>query len=211
MVNRGPGRPPLTSRDHVVRAACALADMEGLDAVSMRTVGKRLGVTPMGLYRHVADKKTLLEAMVEQVAGEYDLDSVPGTWRDALAGLARQQKGLIERHPWLPDLASRFHRMGPATLAYVERLLELFEEAGVPDTSLLETVGLFNGLVTALCVASNAPTQTDPEAGDDLMALLESGRYPRFAALAGQPHLDMEREFDRLVLRLIEGLTRLDR
>lgn len=205
---RGPGRPALITRDDVVRTACEIADAEGLPAVSMRAVANQLDVTPMGLYRHVADKQALVAAMAERVATEYRLDALPGQWREALVQLARQQKALIERHPWLPELASRHHPLGPATLAYVERALGLFEQAGTPRTSLLETVGLFNGFVTALAVAADTPARE--VAADDqlaLQALLASGRYPRFAALAGQPHIDLDDEFDRLVLRLISGLA----
>ena len=174
----------------------------------MRAVGMELGVAPMGLYRHIADKEALLEAMVELVAAEYDLDTLPGTWREALVELARQQKSIIERHPWLPELTSRYHPLGPATLAYVERALQLFEQAGTPRASLLETVGLFNGLVTALVVAATTPTRSVDEARQrELETLLSSGQYPIFTALAGQPHLDLDQEFDRLVLRVIDGLA----
>jgi AcrR family transcriptional regulator len=207
-LRRRPGRPALISHADVVRTACAIADVSGISAVSMRAVGMELGVAPMGLYRHIADKEALLEAMVELVAAEYDLDTLPGTWRDALVQLARQQKAIIEHHPWLPELATRYHPLGPATLAYVERALQLFELAGTPRASLLETVGLFNGLVTALVVAGTTPTRGLDEARQrELGTLLSSGQYPIFVSLAGQPHLNLDQEFDRLVLRLIDGLA----
>ncbi len=205
--HRGPGRPALISHGDAVRAACDIADAKGIDAVSMRAVGKELGVTQMGLYRHIADKQALLQAMVEHVSAEYDLTALPREWRAALVQLARQQLSIITRHPWLPELASRHHRLGPATLAYVERALGLFEQAGTPRGSLLETVGLFNGLVTTLAVAATTPPrEVDEGEQHALTALLASGQYPKFAALSGQPHLDLTREFNRLVLRLIDGL-----
>lgn len=204
---RGPGRPALISRDAAVDAACDLADTEGVDAVSMRAVGHALGVTPMSLYRHITDKKALLAAMVERAAAEYDLDALDGDWREQLLQLARQQKALIHRHPWLPTLASRYHPLGPATLTYVERLLELLAQSGLPQSALMETVGLINGLVTALSVAASERPSPPPHDAHDLPTLLATGRYPLFAALAGQPHLDLDLEFDRLVLRLIDGLA----
>lgn len=201
-------RPPSTSAEDVVRIACAIADADGLPAVSMRQVGRELGMTPMGLYRHIPDKARLLEAMVEHVAQEYDLD-LPDEPREALLDLARQQRALIANHPWLPDLASRFHPMGAATLRYVECLLGLFENLDVPADSLLETVGLFNGFVTALANATmTAEPPVDEERGRELANLLTTGKYPRFAALAAGPHLDLDAHYDRLALRIIDGLAR---
>lgn len=190
-----------------MRIACEIADAEGLSAVSMRTIGRELGVAPMGLYRHIPDKSRLLAAMVEQSAAEYVMDGLPTDARAALLDLADQQRDLINSHPWLPELASRFHPLGPATLDYVECLLGLFEDLGVPAGSLLETVGLFNGFVTTLATVASA-TPPEPADGVELVRLLQTGRYPRFAALAGQPHLDLDEHFDRLVLRVIDGLTR---
>jgi AcrR family transcriptional regulator len=205
---RGPGRPAQISRHQVVTAACTIADAEGLNAVSMRAVAKHLGVAAMGLYRHITDKESLLEAMVEQVAAEYDYTQLPTAWRDGLVALARQQRALIARHPWLPDLASRYHPLGPATLAYVECTLSLFERAGTPPSSQLETVGLFNGIVTTLCVAATRPArEPDEDQRQRLIALLATGDYPCFAALAGHPHMDLDVEFDRIVGRLIDGLA----
>ena len=202
------GRPATIGAAAIVAAACDIADEKGLPAVSMRAVAGRLGVAAMSLYRHIPDKEQLLAAMVEQVAGEYDLTTLtPAHWRDDLVALARQQRDIIARHPWLPELASRFHPLGPASLAYVERVLGLFHAGGAPRQSQLETVGLFNGFVTALAAASLRPPPTAPH--QDVMDLLATGQYPHVAAVAGRtlpPHLDLDREFDRLVARIVDGL-----
>lgn len=192
----------------ILEAACEIADNEGLAAVSMRRVATRRNVSAMSLYRHVPDKQSLLEAMVEHVAAEYDLRALRGRdWREDLVMLGGQQREIIARHPWLPELASRFHPLGPATLAYVECALGLFGAGGVPLASQLETVGLFNGFVTALAAASLRPPTTSHQ---DLTGLISSGRYPHFAAAAGgqlPPHLDLDREFVRLVRRVVDGLV----
>jgi len=203
------GRPATIGAAAIVSAACEIADEQGLAAVSMRAVAGRLGVAAMSLYRHIPDKEQLLAAMVEQAAGEYDLTALtPMHWRDDLVVLARQQRDIITRHPWLPELASRFHPLGPATLAYVECVLGLFHAGGVPPAAQLETVGLFNGFVTAL---STAGLRQPPMAPDqDLVDMLATGQYPHFAAVAGRAlpaPLDLEREFDRLVGRIVDGLV----
>ncbi len=86
-----------------------------------------------------------------------------------------------------------------ATLAYMECALGLFHAGGVPRAAQLETVGLFNGVVTALATASVRQTPTAPD--QDLVDLLTTGHYPHFAAVAGRAlpePLDLEREFGRL-------------
>lgn len=165
----------------------------------------------MSLYRHVPDKAHLLHAMVEAAAQEYDYDGLPLPWRAGLLALARQQRQIITRHPWLPGLSSRFHPLGPATLSYVEHCLQLFAQAGVSDDSLLETVGLFNGLVSTLALASlESSPQPDSGSQQQLIDLLASGQYPVFARLmqgSAKPHLDLDEHFDRLVGRLLDGLA----
>lgn len=199
------GRPAQICRADVVATACRIADETGLVNVSMRQIAQALEVTPMSLYRHVSGKSEILTEMVESVAGEYELTDLPEDPRTALLNLAGQQRELIARHPWLPTLASRYHPMGRATLAYVEALLGLFEGLGVSDALLVETAGLFNGLVTTLSVASSSPDRgTRPL--DGLGELLATGDFPRFARLAGQSHLNVAENFERLVGRLLDGL-----
>src|SRR5260370_25800535 len=65
------GRPAQISRDAVLRASLAIADSAGLDAVTMQAVARRLGVTPMALYRHVAGKTHLLDALGEGLLTEF--------------------------------------------------------------------------------------------------------------------------------------------
>src|SRR5438034_8356157 len=76
-------RAPL-SRDRELRTAVALALDAGIDSVSMRKLAQELGVVPMALYKHVANKEELLDGMVDVVVGEID-PPAPGTdWKTAV-------------------------------------------------------------------------------------------------------------------------------
>ena len=79
-----PARRPGLSRDAVVAAAVALADAEGLSALSMRALAGRLGVEAMSLYHHVPNKEALLDAMVDVVFGEFHSPVAAGPWREEL-------------------------------------------------------------------------------------------------------------------------------
>src|SRR5512138_1263088 len=74
----GLGRPATHSRDEITAAALAIADAEGLTAVSIRRVAAAVGAGAMSLYSYVPDKETLLELMIDQVSGEVELAEPTG-------------------------------------------------------------------------------------------------------------------------------------
>ena len=93
-----PARKRGLTVDRVVTAAVALADAEGIDAVSMSRVAERLGFTTMSLYRHVRSKDELVLLMVNEAAGEPD-EYVDGDWR---ARLEQWSWDLLTRLPTIP-------------------------------------------------------------------------------------------------------------
>src|SRR5258706_10010892 len=100
---RGP-KPRHTVED-VVRAAIALADAEGLAALSMRRGAETLQLSPMSLYTYVPSKAELTDLMVDRVAGEMvDPDPAAGDWRQQLTSLCRQRWATAQRHPWIMQL-----------------------------------------------------------------------------------------------------------
>lgn len=117
---RGP-RPGLTV-EGIVAAAVALADAEGLSAVSMARVAEALGVTTMALYRYVGGKDELLAAMYDAATGyPPDLTALhaAGGWRPALAEWCRAQLRLALAHPWIGE-ATLPAAFGPGRLAWLE-------------------------------------------------------------------------------------------
>src|SRR5579863_8827228 len=115
---RGPR--PRHSRLEVVQAAVAVADADGLEAVTLRAVASRLGTGVMSLYSYVPDKQTLVYDMVEHVSGELDLPEPSGDWRADIHLLAQRQRALLHRHPWLIEATSHLQPLGPAIVATLE-------------------------------------------------------------------------------------------
>jgi AcrR family transcriptional regulator len=192
----------------------AIADAEGLGAVTIRTVATRLGAGVMSLYSYVPDKQTLVYDMVEQVSGELELPEPSGDWRADLRLLARGQRALIHRHPWLPAAISHLQPLGPAVLAALEFGLAALEPTGLTGAERLETFSLLNGFVANL-VRAELGTAADPDAAQAQAArlpeLLSTGRYPRFAAAlaeGGPPAIDLSAHFERLLDRILDGLVR---
>ena len=115
-------RPPL-SRDRVVAEAMALADEQGLAALSMRALAGRLGVEAMSLYHHVAGKEALLDAMVDAVFGELHLPVVGGDWRAELRARSVSGRTVLLRHPWAVGLMDSRRTPGPQNLRHHDAVL----------------------------------------------------------------------------------------
>src|ERR1700686_4933321 len=107
------GRPRL-SRPLVLQAAVALADEDGLEGFSMRRLAQELGVVPMALYKHVANKDELLDGMVDIVFGEIKSPARDLEWRSAMRSRANSTREAKRRHSWMIGMMESMHP-GPAT------------------------------------------------------------------------------------------------
>lgn len=120
-------------RDRIVQRALELADEEGLDAVSFRRLAADFGVTPMALYRHVADRDDLLAAMNDVVLAEIEVpEQADDDWVRALRDVLRSSVTAYTRHP----AARRLSYLGlwsPGSLALTERLVRLLTDAGFTE------------------------------------------------------------------------------
>ena len=124
-----PRRVPL-SRDRVLRAAVALADEAGIDSLSMRKLAQELGVVPMALYKHVANKDELLDGMVDVVVGEID-PPVPGAdWRSAVRQRILSARRALLRHPWASRVLESRTNPTPVVLAYMDSMIGMFRSGG---------------------------------------------------------------------------------
>lgn len=120
-------------RDRIVQHALEVADEEGLDAVSFRRLAADLGVTPMALYRHVADRDDLLAAMSDLVIAEIEVPAQGGEdWVQALREVLRSGVTAYTRHPSARRL-SYTGRWSPGSLALTERLVRLLTDAGFTE------------------------------------------------------------------------------
>ncbi|ARF59144.1 TetR family transcriptional regulator [Streptomyces gilvosporeus] len=144
---RGP-KPSLTPH-RIAEAAVALADAEGLDAVSMSRVAAEFDVSAMALYRYVPGKDELVELMVESITAQApDLSAAGDGWRPQIAEWARQSAKIYRAHPWLlAATAMRRQLMGPNQLGWLDAALAALEPTGLSASQQHRIFVLVAGLV----------------------------------------------------------------
>lgn len=123
------------SRERVLRAAVALADEHGIDAVSMRRLGQDLGVDPMSLYKHVANKDDLLDGMIDTVVGEITVPddgegNGDGAWKGALRGRILAARQVMLTHPWASQVIETRTDATPAIMQHYEAVAGLLRGGG---------------------------------------------------------------------------------
>lgn len=123
------------SRDRILRTAVALADREGIGALTMRGLAAELGVEAMSLYHHVASKEDLLDGVVDAIARELreaaaTVGSTQG-WKAALRRRILAAREVMLRHPWAPGVFESRTGFGPEIVRYTDALVGLLLRAGL--------------------------------------------------------------------------------
>src|ERR1051326_6334234 len=124
-------RKPLT-KERVLEQAIALADADGIEALTMRKLGRALGVEAMSLYNHVANKGDLVAAMVDRIVEQFELPDDEPRWDVAIRRCAISAHDLLLEHQWACSLAllpSDTRVVGGPRIRYMEWLLRQLREA----------------------------------------------------------------------------------
>lgn len=115
-------RPPLTPA-RVIEAASRVADTAGLAGVSMRSIGRELGVEAMSLYHHVAGKDAVLDGLADWLFAQITTPAIGAPWRSEMETRARSARTVLSAHPWGLGLVESRRTAGPATLRHHDAVL----------------------------------------------------------------------------------------
>ncbi|WP_030263747.1 TetR/AcrR family transcriptional regulator C-terminal domain-containing protein [Streptomyces sp. NRRL B-24484] len=215
------GRDAALTAERIVAAATAVADTEGLAALSMRRVAAELGVATMSLYRHVTDKDDLLLRMMDAVLARWTFpDERPDGWREPLVLAARMLWEAFRRHPWLaPALSMTRPQVLGSALPFTEWVLGALDGRGLdPWTAFTTHLTLFN-YVRGIAVNVEAESTAMADSGLDadewmatqepaLLALTAGGRFPLLEQhIAGGYDFDLDRLFEFGLHRLLDGIA----
>ena len=206
-------KPPLT-RERAIEAAIALADAEGIDALSMRRLARELDVEAMSLYHHVANKAAILDGMIDAVFAEIDLPEEGADWRTAMRARAVSQRAALLRHPWALHLMESRTSPGVETLRHHDAVLAACRRAGFSLPMTAHAAALLDAFVYGFVLQE----LTLPfDEGDDLEPLLDgmleadgAAQFPHLAEFAAghvlQPDYRFSDEFDFGLDLVLDGL-----
>jgi AcrR family transcriptional regulator len=205
-------REPLT-RARILQAAARVMDADGLEAVTMRRLGRELGVEAMSLYNHVPSKEDLLSGILETVLGQFELPQDDGDWLERLRDLAMAYRRLLLAHPNVLSLFAEHRHLDPGCLQPIELTLEALRSGGL---SVEETTTAYHMLVgyvmghATLEIAGVMSGDPDPEHAAQHEAFLHTfprDRFPRMAEMLPYlKHCDHEAEFEFGLDMLLAGL-----
>lgn len=220
-------RMPL-NRERVLRAAVALADDAGFESLSMRRLAEELGVVPMALYKHVANKEELLDGMVASLIGEIDPPVPDADWKTTVRLRVLSARRALQLHPWARRAIESRTTKTAAVLDYMESFAGMFLAGGF-SADLTHHVmhaigGRMWGFTQELFDDQSRPTaestaEVPPEAHAAMMQQVAE-RYPNIAAIAtATAHdessvvghgCDDQFEFEFALDLLLDGFERLN-
>ena len=215
-------REPL-SREWVLQAAVALADQGGVESLSMRRIAQELGVVPMALYKHVADKDEMLDGVVDVVMGEINdiVRQIGGRsrdWKGALRGRVLSAREILLRHPWAPALMESRKNVTPAMLRYFDSVIGLLRKAGFSTDLTHHAMHALGSRVLGFTQELyDDSDELDPDATAMLIQQM-AGEYPHIADMVREISHDADTtlgwcddqaEFEFALDLILDGLERL--
>lgn len=203
------------SRTAIIEAAILIADSHGLDALSMRSVGKQVGVEAMSLYHHVRNKDDILDGMVDVVFSQY-YDPQPGQpWAEEMRKRHHSARAALKRHPWALGLMDSRRQPGPQTLEHHDAVIACLRNAGFSLVLTGHAFALLDAhLYGHMLQELSLPFQTEEElaaVADQIMTSLPPDYIPHFQEFtikhALAPGYSFGNEFDYGLDLILAGLA----
>ena len=203
------------NRERVLEAGVALADREGIEALSMRRLGQEVGVEAMSLYSHVRNKDELLNGMVDIVFSEIDLPAAGEDWPTAMRRRAISARHALKRHPWAIGLMESRAQPGPATLRHHDSVLRNLRLGGMSIEMAAHAYSLLDSYIYGFTLNEQSlPFDSSPakvaEVAGNIMREMPAGEYPYLTEMAVEhamkPGYDYGDEFEFGLKMIIDGL-----
>lgn len=212
MADTREARTPLT-RERIVDAAAAVADRDGLAGVSMRSVGKQLGVEAMSLYHHIAGKEQLLDELADWVFTRIEPPGPNVGWREGMTACAHSARAALTAHPWGLTLAESRRAAGPAVLAHHDAVLGCLRRGGFSLALAAHAFSVIDAYVYGFVLTEQRlPFEADEKIEDYVaeLALME-GAYPHLMEMVkeivvGQDYAYGD-EFEHGLELVLDGLA----
>jgi len=205
------------SRQRVLGAAIDQADAGGLEVLTMRTLAEALDVAPMALYRYVANKDDLIDAMVDEVFGEIGVPSGGGDWRSAMRRRAISVRDALARHRWAIGLMVSRRSPGPANLRHHDAVIGRLRASGFSVELAAHAYSALDSYIYGFALTKmNLPFQSSDDIAEVAEGMLEpfpANAYPNLVEFLTEhvmrPGYDYGEEFEYGLDLILDGLERM--
>jgi AcrR family transcriptional regulator len=215
-----PPREPLT-KERILHAAVALADEGGVDSLSMRRIAQELGVVPMALYKHVANKDEMLDGMVDVVVGEIDPPLPDADWKTAIRERVLSARRALLRHPWASKVIESRTNPTPTVIGYMDAMIGILRNGGFSVDLTHHAMHAMGSRALGFSQELFDDTPEDPPAVQAIQMRWMAERYPHISEMvAAISHddasvvgmgCDDQFEFEFALDLMLDGLERLRR
>jgi AcrR family transcriptional regulator len=210
--NRAP-----VNRERTLEVALALADSEGIEAVTMRRLARELGVEAASLYHHIKGKEQILDGLVELVAAEIELPKPSADWRETVSHRAHRTRAVLRHHPWAVSLMASRTSPGPATLGLLEAGIRCFREGGFSVPLAAHAISTVDSYVHGFVLQEvNLPFRDESELAAMTAAIMQTFPAAEFPYLFEmtvehvlRPGYDYGAEFDSGLTVVLDGIVTL--
>jgi AcrR family transcriptional regulator len=209
-------RVPL-NRDRILAAAVALADDGGLESLSMRKLAQEFGVVPMALYKHVANRQALVDAMIDIVFAEIDLPDATGPdWKTAMRRRAHSVRAALLRHRWAVGLMESRENPGPPNRRHHNATMGCLREAGFSLPNAVHVLSALDSYIYGFALQQKTlPFDTPQESREVVQRVgrrIDPDAYPYLVEVTtelAKSGYSYDEEFEVGLDALLAGLTAL--
>ena len=207
---------PRLSRERVLKSAVAVADAGGIASLTIRSLAAELGVKPMSVYHHVANKEEILDGIVDLVFAEIELPTIGGEWHSEMRRRAASAREAMRRHPWAIALVETRTSPGYATLKHHDAVIGTLREGGFSVAMTAHAFALIDAFVYGFALSEatlpfNGP-DTVPEVAEQMMAQFSPDDYPHLVEFSVEhvmmPGYDYSEEFEFGLSVILDGLAK---
>jgi AcrR family transcriptional regulator len=203
--------------ERVIEAAIAMADVTGVEALTIRKLATELDVTPMAIYHHVANKDSIIDGMVDVVFKEIELPPTDLDWKAAIRQRSVSAREVLARHRWAAPLMESRTTAGPATLRHHEAILDCLRKGGHSIQMSAHAYALIDAFIYGFALLeANLPAtggQDMADLAETIIEPLSADHYPRLIELTAehvlQPGYDFGDEFDFGLDLILHGLSEI--
>lgn len=210
------GSRVLLTRELVLRAALTIMDESGIETLSMRLLGSRLGVEAMSLYNHVTNKDDILDGVLDLVVEEIAIPAVDANWRSAMKERAVSAWVAFKRHPWASALMDSRLSSSPARLGYFDRIIGTLHRAGFSLELAARAFSVLDcyvyGFGRQRLNMASSDEKEDEKRAEAFLEIIPAQSYTylaQMAELSMKTGYDEDADFEFGLNLILDGLERL--